>query len=197
VSATFPVIEQAQANCGIARASSAKRLKRGHKVRCPGRVCIGLILRLAGQKVPIQSAFDKMETMQTLHLSTSERCSMVNITNEVADAVAKSGVRRGLCLIHAPHTTAGITVQEGYDPDVVRDILTHLEKNVPERGDYHHAEGNSDAHIKSLITGANQVLPIEYGKLQLGRWQAIFFCEFDGPRQRTVWIQIVQDDNKE
>ncbi len=138
-----------------------------------------------------------MKTMQTLHLRTTERCSMVNITSEVADAVAKSGVRRGLCLIHAPHTTAGITVQEGYDPDVVRDILTHLEKNVPERGDYRHAEGNSDAHIKSLLTGANQMLPIEYGKLQLGRWQAIFFCEFDGPRERTVWIQIVKDENTE
>jgi len=135
--------------------------------------------------------------MQTLHLRTSERCSMVNITREVADAVAKSGVRRGLCLVHAPHTTAGITVQEGYDPDVVRDILAHLEKNVPERGDYRHAEGNSDAHLKSLITGANQVLPIEYGKLQLGRWQAIFFCDFDGPRDRTVWIQIVKDETTE
>lgn len=135
-----------------------------------------------------------MEMMQTLHLSTSERCSLVNITNQVAEAVATSGVRRGLCLIHAPHTTAGITVQEGFDPDVARDILAHLERAVPESGDYRHAEGNSDSHLKSLLTGANQVLPIEYGKLQLGRWQAIFFCEFDGPRERTVWVQIIKDE---
>lgn len=119
---------------------------------------------------------------------------MVNITSEVADAVAKSGVKRGLCLIHAPHTTAGITVQEGYDPDVVRDILAHLNTTIPEQGDYQHAEGNSDSHLKSLLTGTNQLLPIEYGKLQLGRWQAIFFCEFDGPRERTVWVQVIQDE---
>jgi len=133
-----------------------------------------------------------MQAMQTLHLRTAERCALVNITSEVAQAVAESGVRRGLCLIHAPHTTAGITIQEGFDPDVVRDILAHLEKAVPEAGDYRHAEGNSDSHLKSLMTGAGQTLPIEYGKLQLGRWQAIFFCEFDGPRERTVWIQIIQ-----
>ena len=130
-----------------------------------------------------------------LHLSTPERCTLVNITNEVAQVVASSGVKRGLCLIHAPHTTAGIVIQEGYDPDVVRDILTHLESSIPEAGDYRHAEGNSDSHIKSMLTGTNQILPIEYGKLQLGRWQAIFFCEFDGPRERTFWIQVIQDQS--
>lgn len=129
--------------------------------------------------------------MQTLRFRTHKRCELVNITNQVLELVAQSGVERGLCHIHAPHTTAGITVQEGYDPDVVRDILAHLQKAVPETGDYHHAEGNSDSHIKALLTGSGQVLPIEYGKLQLGRWQAIFFCEFDGPRERTVWIQII------
>ena len=118
---------------------------------------------------------------------------MINITAEVTRLVAESGVKRGLCLIHAPHTTAGISVQEGYDPDVVRDTLTALEQLVPLKGDYHHAEGNSAAHIKSLMTGCGQLLPIEYGKLQLGRWQAIFFCEYDGPRERTVWVQIIAD----
>jgi secondary thiamine-phosphate synthase enzyme len=129
--------------------------------------------------------------MQTLHLRTEKRCDLVNITGQVLEAVENSGVERGLCLIHAPHTTAAITIQEGYDPDVVRDILAHLEKAVPEKGDYRHVEGNSDSHIKALLTGSGQVLPIEFGKLQLGRWQAIFFCEFDGPRDRTVWIQIL------
>lgn len=118
---------------------------------------------------------------------------MINITAEVKQLVAASGVKRGLCLIHAPHTTAGISVQEGYDPDVVRDTLAALERQVPHDGDYQHAEGNSAAHIKSLLTGCGQLLPIEYGKLQLGRWQAIFFCEYDGPRERTVWVQIIRD----
>ena len=117
---------------------------------------------------------------------------MVNITSQIVEAVAASGVQRGLCMIHAPHTTAGITIQEGYDPDVVRDVLTHLDRTVPESGDYKHAEGNSDSHIKALLTGSGQTLPIEYGKLQLGRWQAAFFCEFDGPRERTVWVQIIE-----
>lgn len=132
--------------------------------------------------------------MEKFHLSTSHTCELVNITAQVRDIVAKSGVKRGMCLIHAPHTTAGITVQEGYDPDVARDIETALFGLVPQEGDYKHAEGNSAAHIKSLMTGTNQVLPIEYGQLQLGRWQAIFFCEYDGPRERTVWVQILKDE---
>jgi secondary thiamine-phosphate synthase enzyme len=86
-------------------------------------------------------------------------------------------------------------VQEGYDPDVARDVLATLDQLVPEEGDYRHAEGNSAAHIKSLMTGSGQYLPIEYGKLQLGRWQAIFFCEFDGPRERAVWVQIIPGPN--
>ena len=119
---------------------------------------------------------------------------MVNVTAEVRRVVAQSGVRRGICLIHVPHTTAAVAVQEGYDPDVARDILMALDKLVPQQGDYQHAEGNSAAHIKSLMTGTSQMLPVEYGTLQLGRWQAVFFCEFDGPRERTVWIQIIPEE---
>jgi len=129
--------------------------------------------------------------MEKLHFSTNQKCEMKNISSQVREAVAKSGVKRGLCLIHAPHTTAGIAVQEGYDPDVMRDIETSLAKLVPHEDGYRHSEGNSAAHIKSLMTGTGQLLPIEYGQLQLGRWQAVFFCEFDGPRERTVWIQII------
>jgi secondary thiamine-phosphate synthase enzyme len=131
--------------------------------------------------------------MQTLRLSTKQKSEMVNITNEVKRVVQESGVRRGICLIHAPHTTAGVTVQEGYDPDVVRDITRYLSTHVPEEGDYQHAEGNSDSHIKALLTGNAQMLPVEFGVLQLGRWQAIFFCEYDGPRERSVWVQVTQD----
>ncbi|HEX8463453.1 MAG TPA: secondary thiamine-phosphate synthase enzyme YjbQ [Abditibacterium sp.] len=132
--------------------------------------------------------------MQTLHFSTSQPHEMVNITARVQEIVSQSGVRRGLCLIHAPHTTAGITVQEGFDPDVSRDVLSTLARLVPREGDYQHAEGNSDAHVKALMTGSGQTLPIEYGKLQLGRWQAVFFCEYDGPRERSVWVQIIKED---
>ena len=131
--------------------------------------------------------------MQTLHLTTEYPNEMINITLQVQQVVTQSGVRRGLCLIHAPHTTAGIAIQEGYDPDVPRDILATLGALVPHDGDYRHSEGNSDAHIKALVTGTGQTLPIEFGKVQLGRWQAIFFCEFDGPRQRCVWVQIISD----
>jgi secondary thiamine-phosphate synthase enzyme len=101
--------------------------------------------------------------MQTLRLRTQKRSEMVNITAEVNRVVTQSGVKRGLCLIHAPHTTAAITVQEGYDPDVVRDVLVALDELVPWDDDYHHAEGNSAAHIKSLMTGSGQTLPIEFG----------------------------------
>ena len=132
--------------------------------------------------------------VQKFHLSTSARNELVNITAEVKKAVQESGVKRGLCLVHAPHTTAAITVQEGYDPDVVRDILQSLDEQVPHANGYAHAEGNSAAHIKALMTGSSQTLPIEYSTLQLGRWQAVFFCEFDGPRERTVWIQIIKDE---
>ena len=131
--------------------------------------------------------------MQTLHFSTEKSHEMVNITARVQEIVTQSGVKRGLCLIHAPHTTAGITIQEGFDPDVTRDINAKLEVLVPRAGDYLHAEGNSDAHIKALLTGSGQTLPIEYGKLQLGRWQSVFFCEYDGPRERGVWVQIISD----
>ena len=135
-----------------------------------------------------------MSRVQKLHLSTKQSNEFVNITADVKKAVQESGVKRGLCVIHAPHTTAAITVQEGYDPDVVRDILMSLETQVPHENGYHHAEGNSAAHIKALMTGSSQTLPIEYSTLQLGRWQAVFFCEFDGPRERTVWIQITKDE---
>ena len=132
--------------------------------------------------------------MQKLHLSTKQRNEFVNITAEVKKVVADSGVKRGLCVVHAPHTTAAIMVQEGYDPDVVSDILQTLEELVPHENAYQHQEGNSAAHIKALMCGTGQTLPIEYSTLQLGRWQAVFFCEFDGPRERTVWIQITKDE---
>ncbi len=132
--------------------------------------------------------------MHTLRLSTSQPNEMVNISAQIQNLITQSGVKRGLCLVMAPHTTAGVAIQEGFDPDVTRDILSSLEGLVPRQNGYQHAEGNSDAHIKALMTGSSQTLPVEYGKLQLGRWQAVFFCEYDGPRERSVWVQIVSSD---
>jgi secondary thiamine-phosphate synthase enzyme len=129
--------------------------------------------------------------MRSFQLSTRRRDEFVDITSQVRQLVVESGVTRGVCLIACPHTTAGITVQEGYDPDVARDMLAALSRLFPREGDYQHAEGNSDAHLKSACVGSSQMLPIENNALQLGRWQAVFFCEFDGPRQRTVRVQIL------
>ena len=126
-----------------------------------------------------------------LRISTSSRSELYDITSQVQDAVADSGVSEGICLVYAPHTTAGVTVNEGADPDVRRDILGKLEDLVP-RGDmYRHLEGNADAHIKASIVGSSVLVPVSGGRLSLGTWQAIFLAEFDGPRSRRVIVQVV------
>lgn len=131
--------------------------------------------------------------METVQITTQTRCAMIDITSQVARVVEASGVQSGLCLVASPHTTAGIAVQEGYDPDVATDALDVLNRLVPHKGHYRHAEGNTDAHVKSMLTGVSQTLPVEYGRLQLGRWQKVFFCEFDGPRSRTIHVQVMGD----
>ncbi len=129
--------------------------------------------------------------MQRIPVTTHKREQFVDITRAVADAVAALGVSEGAVLVSSPHTTAGIAVNEGYDPDVVTDVLGWLEQAVPHTGPYRHAEGNSDSHIKTLMTGTSQLLPVSDGELALGRWQAVFFCEYDGPRRREVWVTAV------
>lgn len=113
-----------------------------------------------------------------------------NITAEVAEAVRKSGVRDGICVVFCPHTTAAITINENADPNVVRDMLFALDKTFPDRPEFRHAEGNSAAHLKSSCIGASVTVIIENGKLVLGIWQGIYFCEFDGPRTRKYKISI-------
>jgi secondary thiamine-phosphate synthase enzyme len=129
--------------------------------------------------------------VETLELKTKSRNEFVDLTREINQVVKKSGVQEGFCLVYVPHTTAGVTINEGADPDVVKDILKHLEEMVPAGKRFLHAEGNSDAHIKSSLVGASQFIPITGGKLALGTWQAVFFCEFDGPRTRNVLVQVV------
>jgi secondary thiamine-phosphate synthase enzyme len=125
---------------------------------------------------------------QTISINSRSRTELIDITGQVQEAVKKSGLKDGVCHLFVPHTTAGITINEGADPSVKRDIVTSLNRLVPFEGDYQHAEGNSAAHIKTTMVGTSAICLIEGGQLVLGTWQAIFFCEFDGPRTRRVYI---------
>ena len=118
------------------------------------------------------------------------RTELVDITRRVAEAVERSGVRDGTCHVFVPHTTAGVTINEGADPDVARDIESHLNELVPKEAAFQHAEGNSDSHIKTVLIGPSCTAPVRDGKLALGRWQAIFLCEWDGPRTRQVEVAV-------
>jgi secondary thiamine-phosphate synthase enzyme len=128
-----------------------------------------------------------------LSVSTMSRTQLLDVTAGVARLVKDSRVHSGLCHIYVPHTTAGVTINEGDDPDVAADIATALDRLVPRDAGYRHAEGNSDSHIKASLVGSSAAVIIANGELELGRWQGIFFCEFDGPRQRTLRVKIVSD----
>lgn len=130
--------------------------------------------------------------MRTIDISTSSRSQLVDITARVQKAVSESDITDGLCHLWVPHTTAGITVNENADPSVARDILMELDKRIPWEDGYAHSEGNSAAHVKSTLVGCEKTLIIEDGRLALGTWQGIYFCEFDGPRKRQVWLKLVQ-----
>ena len=128
---------------------------------------------------------------KTLSVKTSRRNQMIDITAQAAQAVAESGIQTGTAFVFCPHTTAAITINENADPDVQHDILLTLEALIPQRRTGHlHCEGNSDAHVKTSLVGSSEQVIIQNGMLTLGTWQAVFFCEFDGPRSRTVHIQI-------
>jgi secondary thiamine-phosphate synthase enzyme len=124
-------------------------------------------------------------------LRTSRRKELVDVTDRIQAAVARLGLGEGAALVFVPHTTAGVTVNEGADPDVARDLETVLGRLAPAGGPYRHAEGNSDAHAQALLAGPSCLLPVEGGRVRLGTWQRVFFCEFDGPRDREVWVQPI------
>ncbi len=128
--------------------------------------------------------------MEYYNVNTDNREELVDITSLVQKAVTKSGTSNGVVHCFIPHTTAGITINENADPDVKRDIIYKLNKEIPQSDGYHHAEGNSDAHLKASLMGFNQTVMYENGKLVLGTWQGIYFCEFDGPRSRKIIIQV-------
>jgi secondary thiamine-phosphate synthase enzyme len=126
-----------------------------------------------------------------VNLVTGTRNQLVEITATIREKVAESGVRDGVCYVFIPHTTAGVTINENADPDVVLDLLRGLDKLAPAGADYHHREGNSDAHIKAAMVGSSVMVPVADGKLGLGTWQGIYFCEFDGPRNRTYKVGVI------
>jgi secondary thiamine-phosphate synthase enzyme len=126
-------------------------------------------------------------------VKTSRRTELKDVTEEVKAAVRDSGCNDGVCHLYAPHTTAGVLINEGYDPTVAREIEAAFDRLVPVVANSKHDEGNSDSHIKTALVGSSQTLWIENGQLLLGRWQAIFFAEFDGPRTRELRIKIVPD----
>jgi len=132
--------------------------------------------------------------MKIISVETSAQTQMIDITSKIQNLVDESGVRDGIVIAYVPHTTSGITINEGADPAVCRDILSVLNTIIPWKFDYHHMEGNSPAHIKTSIMGSSVHVIIESGKLRLGTWQKIFFCEFDGPRNRKVWVKIIAAD---
>jgi len=131
-----------------------------------------------------------MPARRDFELSTRERCELVDVTGRVQEQVRASGLSSGLVTVFCPHTTAAITINENADPDVRTDVLMALERAVPNQG-FRHAEGNSDAHTKASLVGPSVTVIVEAGKLQLGTWQSVFFCEFDGPRRRKVWVQTL------
>ena len=129
--------------------------------------------------------------MTSFSVATSRRTELIDITPEVQKALDRSGLKEGLVIVFVPHTTAGVTINEGADPSVQEDILNSLNQVIPFKGAYRHGEGNSPAHIKASLMGSSVTVLIEKERMLLGTWQAIFFCEFDGPRNRKVYLQEV------
>jgi len=130
--------------------------------------------------------------LKTERVATASRNQIVDITGKVAAFVQESGIQDGLCVVYVPHTTAAVSINENADPDVKHDVLEKLTAMIPQREQYYdHSEGNSDSHLKTMLTGPSVTLIIDHGKLVLGTWQGIYFCEYDGPRTRTYHIKIV------
>jgi secondary thiamine-phosphate synthase enzyme len=134
-----------------------------------------------------------MANLHKISLSTGSRSQFLDITGRVQEIISREKVKDGLALVWVPHTTAGLTVNENADPAVVCDIIASLDKQFPWEDGHTHSEGNSAAHIKSSLMGCSQALIVKDGRLALGTWQGLYFCEFDGPRKREIWVKLVED----
>lgn len=130
--------------------------------------------------------------MKTIRISTKKREELIDITGDVDKVLSQAGADSGLCVVFCPHTTAALTINENADPSVRRDIINHLGKLIPEGKGYSHLEGNSDSHIKASVLGSSLNIIVEGGRLVLGTWQGIYFCEFDGPRSREVYVKVIK-----
>src|SRR5712692_2690568 len=135
-------------------------------------------------------------SMETLRVKTGRRTQLMDVTGLVERAVKASGVLSGVCYVYVPHTTAGVAINEHADPDVASDLEGVFDRLVPHAGPYRHSEGNTDSHAKAVMVGASQAILVQDGKLLLGRWQGIFLCEFDGPRERKIFVKVVEDGGK-
>jgi secondary thiamine-phosphate synthase enzyme len=131
--------------------------------------------------------------MQAIRIKTTRRTQLLDITGEVQRVVSALGVRVGTCFLYVPHTTAAVLINEHADPDVASDAEGAYDRLVPMDGPFRHAEGNSDSHVKTMLTAVSQFVFVEEGKLALGRWQGIFFAEFDGPRERKLYLKVLPD----
>jgi len=131
--------------------------------------------------------------LETLQVNTPKRSATVDVTDLISRKIQESGIKSGLCLLHVPHTTAAIIVNEGADPAVMEDVIKALDKLVPWGAGYQHSEGNAAAHIKAILAGGRTFLIIDEGRLVLGTWERVFFCEFDGPRTRKICMKIIEN----
>ena len=132
--------------------------------------------------------------MEKLTVQSNDRTSIIDITHQIQALVQENGIKNGICYIFIPHTTAGVTINENADPDVKSDMLMEINKVIPFTDSYRHMEGNSAAHIKATLFGNSEMIIINNGRLQLGTWQGVFFCEFDGPRTRKVWVKFINSE---
>ncbi len=135
--------------------------------------------------------------MEIVKVGTGRRTELVDVTDKVQRVVAASGIASGICYVFVPHTTAAVMINEHADPDVATDLEGVFDRLVAHKGPYRHAEGNTDAHAKAVLVGASQIIFVEKGRLALGTWQGVFFCEFDGPRERKVWVKVTGDEAKQ
>ncbi|MCK4753719.1 MAG: secondary thiamine-phosphate synthase enzyme YjbQ [Calditrichia bacterium] len=132
--------------------------------------------------------------MEKFTIHSVDRTSIIDITAQIQLIVKESGIKDGVCYVFIPHTTAGVTINENADPDVKSDMLMEINKVIPFNDSYRHIEGNSAAHIKASLFGNSETIFLKEGRLQLGTWQGIFFCEFDGPRTRKVWVNLIKSE---
>ena len=133
--------------------------------------------------------------MKSISIKTADETEFIDITNQIGALIRENALNNGLLFIYVPHTTAGVTITEGADPSVQRDIMAVLNKIVPRGFDYRHLEGNSPAHVKASLIGSSVTVMVENAAICLGAWQKIFFCEFDGPRSRKIWVKFYRQDS--